>query len=498
LKSPVFRLLSRAKIALIEMPRMPYGMFNRKFPLPIARAMNKLVFALLFICPNRLLIILPPKFRYLFLMASHSLGLKDKKVEALLKLDFPQASVDLVGSFSNARDYYLHGKIPDFVQKLESVRNASPQIQNQTLRDILVWSFWTLNHKDFDEVNTKVKSFLVSLPKTGEEHKRRYLPQHITNLGHLAMLFLYINYYRQRDPNRIIVLPENKSANDYYLKLLCRHSPLEIQFAKPEVFSKLSPTQVDTLHYSLDVNNEYRTESDAAAFYSNCEHPEFEVQDDFILSLNSEEQSKGTDYLRNYLGYAPLWFIILHVREPKNRDLTFAQARDANIFKYWKLAKHVTDLGGLVVRMGDSTFPRIDKDFMAFDYAYSQLKSEFMDVWLWANARFWVGTPNGAAFPPITFGTKRLITDQWYWQEGGPKTDMVLRKGLENHTGLSMDNSEYSRHRFSRTMDYTVLKRQGYKLKNCDEDKLKFAMSCRLNDQSFKVNALNMSSMIIL
>jgi len=443
------------------------------------------------------MIVIPSRFRYLFLMASHSLGLNDYKVEALLKLDFPKASVDLVESFSNARDYYLHGKMPDFDQRLESVRNESYRVQNQTLRDIIQWSFWTLNHKDFDEVNTKVKNFLVSLPKTGEEHRRRYLPQHITNMGHLAMLFLYINYYKQRDPNRVIVLPEIKSANDYYLKLLCKHSPLKIEFANSEIFSKLSPTQLDTLHYSLDVNNKYRTESDCA-FYSNQEHPEFEVRDDFILSLDSEEQSKGSALLKEYLGYVPMWFVLLHVREPKNRDLTFAQARDANIDKYWKLAKHVADLGGLVVRMGESSFPRIKRDFMAFDYAHSQLKSEFMDVWFWANARFWVGTVNGAAFPPITFGTKRLITDQWYWYEKGPKTDMVLRKSFKNQAGVQIEFGEYLGNELSRTMDPTFIKRHGFRLENCDEDELKLAMSCRLSNQSSKFNSSNLSTMIIL
>jgi len=470
LKSPVLRFFSKADTALREIPRMPYGVFNKKFPLPIARLMNKLVFAFLFICPNRLLIITPSRFRYLLLMASHSLGLKDNKVEALLKLDFPEVSADLIRSFSSARDYYLHGEIPNFDERLESVRNASFQIQNQTFYDIFKWSFWTLNHRDFHEVNTKVKSFLVSLPKTGEEYRRRYLPQHITNMGHLAMLFLYINYYRKSDPSRIIVLPKVKSANDYYLNLILRNSPLRIEFAEPEVFSGLPPTLVDTLHYSLDVSGKYRTESDCA-FYSRQEHPEFVISEDFKLSLSEDEQQKGQSILFEHLGFQPLWYVILHIREPKNRDLKFAQARDANINSYHKVAQEVANQGGFVIRMGDKNLPKLGKNFPAWDYSHSEVKSEFMDVWLWANAKLWVGSVNGAAFPPITFGKKRILLNQWYWYNAGPSGDLAIRKQVvSSDSNFGIMNLEESK--ISRCMDRAFISRSGIKIHEATSDEL--------------------------
>lgn len=449
---------------------MSYGAFNKKFPLPIARAMDKLVFVFLIICPNRFMIVIPPRFRYLFLMASHSLGLNDYKVKALLQLDFPEASVDLVESFSNARDYYLHGKMPDFDQRLELVRNENYRVQNQTLREIIQWSFWTLNHKDFDEVNTRVRNFLVSLPKTGEEHRRRYLPQHITNMGHLAMLFLYINYYRKSDPRRIIVLPKVKSANDYYLNLILRNSPLRIEFEELEVFLEVSPTLVDTLHYSLDAVGNYRTESDCA-FYSRQDHPEFIISEDFKLSLNEDEQQKGQIILMKYLGFQPPWFVILHIREPKNRDLKFSQARDANISTYQKVAQEVANQGGVVIRMGDSNFPKLEKDFPAWDYAHSEIKSEFMDVWLWANCKNWIGTVNGAAFPPVTFGKKRFLLNQWYWYNAGPSGDLAIRKKIVS-TDSNLGIMNFAESKISRCMDRAFISRTGIEIHEATSDEL--------------------------
>lgn len=450
--------------------------------------MNKFVFALLFICPKKLLIVIPSRFRYLFLTASHSLGIKDNKVNALLKLNFPKVSADLVKSFAETQIYYVYGEIPAFDQRLESVRNESYQVQNQTLRDIIQWSFWTLNHKHFDEVNAKVKSFLVSLPKTGEELRRRYLPQHITNMGHLAMLFLYINYYRKSDPHRIIVLPKVKSANDYYLNLIIRHSPLKIEFVDPEEFLVVSPKQIDTLHYSFEFEGRYRTEADCA-FFADQDFPEFNVEDDFNLKLNEEEQLRGRELLESILERKIEWFVALHVREPKNSDLRFSQARDANISNYSELAQEIEKNGGLVIRMGDKNFPKLNPNFPAFDYAYSQIKSEFMDVWLWANCRLWIGTINGAAFPPITFSKPRLLTDQWYWYENGPARDFRIQKRLVIPDGH--DSLPFQEWRLSRCMSRVDLANSGAHLQELSKRDLKMAFKHVLNQKETLIENSN-------
>jgi len=466
----MFHFIRKTNVALRELPRMSYGVFNKKFPWLLARAMNKLVFCFLCIYPNKLLPLLPSKSRYLFMTASHSLGLKEGKVNAFLNLAFHEESLDLVKNFANTQDYYLRGRIPEYDDILESIRNESFEQQNRVLRSIIQWSFWTLSHEDFYEINTKVQKYLLSLPTNGEEQIRRYLPQHTTNMGHLAMLFLYINYYRRVDPNRVIVLPKIESANDYFLSLILRHSPLKIEFEELENFSQVSPTQVDTLHYSLDVTGKYRTESDCA-FYSKQDHPEFIISKDFTLSLNDAEQKKGQNILASYLGFVPSWFVILHVREPKNGDLKFSQTRDANIDTYYKVAQQVVDMGGVVIRMGNESFPKIRKNFPAWDYAHSEIRSAFMDVWLWANCERWIGTVNGAAFAPIAFSKQRILLQQWYWNSVGPKGDVGVRKKIyrENEIEIKICEPNF---RVSRCMDRAYLARAGYQIIEADSEEL--------------------------
>jgi putative glycosyltransferase (TIGR04372 family) len=78
--------------------------------------------------------------------------------------------------------------------------------------------------------------------------------------------------------------------------------------------------------------------------------------------------------------------------------------------------------------MGGPNFPKLNKKFPAVDYAHSEIKSEYIDYWLWANCKFWLGNSNGAAVAVIPFGKSRLITDQWPWDPNGPIIDLYLPK----------------------------------------------------------------------
>ena len=475
------RLFSKARTLHSELPRMSYGMFNKKFPLKIAKIMNSLVWLLLFLIPKSFLSLIPIRLRYLTLMACHSLKISEKKIDRMLRQEFPLKSRDLVKSYAQSRDYYQKGIIPDFSKQLEDIRNEDFKTQNRILKDIVQWSFWTLNHVDFYKVNILVQTYLKSLQSWKFQSNKRYLPQHTSNMGHLAMLFLYINYYRRRDPNRIIVLPEKVSANEFFLKMIVRQSPLKIEFASESEFETVSPSLIDTLHYSLDIDKNYRIESDCA-FYSSQHHPEFEINQEFRLSLSDEEQEIGRERIIEALGFEPEWFIVLHVREPKNGDLTFSQARDANISTYAEVANFVSKKGGVVIRMGDKSFPSTTKNFCAFDYAHSNIKSEFMDCWLWANCKAWIGTVNGAAFPPIAFGKKRLLLEQWYWYKVGPPGDAASRKRTRLEvTELSWEQLTQSR--MSRCMDRQFLSKSGVKLIESKSNELLEIVMAFLEDE---------------
>ena len=104
------------------------------------------------------------------------------------------------------------------------------------------------------------------------------------------------------------------------------------------------------------------------------------------------------------------------------------ETRDSSIENYELSCKLIKDLGGQVVRMGGPNFPQLNKKFPAIDYAHSNIKSEYIDYWLWANCKFWIGNGNGASTAVIPFKKTRLVTDHWPWDPNGPSHDFFLPK----------------------------------------------------------------------
>jgi hypothetical protein len=177
--------------------------------------------------------------------------------------------------------------------------------------------------------------------------------------------------------------------------------------------------------------------------------------------MSDSEISKGHQMLNNIIGNK--WFVLLHVREPSDSILANSQARDSNIHTYKLLADYIHNKGGLVIRMGQSNLPALASDFHAFDYARSKIKSEFLDCWLWANCKYWVGNVNGAMLTALTFGKARLITNQWYWNLYGGPEDLVLPKLLfRNEALLSID--ETMKCDLSRQMNRRYMENQGFNL----------------------------------
>lgn len=464
-----FRLLSSIKSIYDEIPRLGYGMFNKKFPIWISKCMN---FTLKIALRQYKIFIrlLPSRFRYIFLMAAHSLSSNSVSIESVEQIKFHPDSTDLVEAFVSQERYYRMGHKPNFEEVLCNLGQKSFLQQNQELRKMSGWAYWTFNHKDFVEFNDLLQQYLTTLPRVGNEEELRFLPFHTSNLGHLTMLFLYISYHNRFNPERTLILPRKIAANNFFLSKILHQSKMKIQFEDLTLMKHQSPTMLDTLYYSLDKFQKYRTEIDGA-LRLNRFHQELEFQQSNAITLNENELELGFRKLSSEIKKNASWFVTLHVREPRNGDLTFSQARDVNIQSYRKLAEVIRELGGEVIRMGDPSFPKLDRSFPAFDYAHSKLKSEFMDVWLWANSKLWIGNVNGATLAPIAFNRPRLITNQWYWNDILTEKDLILRKHVAKK-GQILSYEEVLDLRISRCMDRKVIEREGYALIENTSDEL--------------------------
>ncbi|MEG4283601.1 TIGR04372 family glycosyltransferase [Microcoleus sp. A006_D1] len=135
-----------------------------------------------------------------------------------------------------------------------------------------------------------------------------------------------------------------------------------------------------------------------------------------LLTLSDSDRKKGWRCLQLLGVPRNAWFVCLHVREAGFNDhlhygLMSQSYRNANIDTYALAIQSIIDRGGWVIRMGDTTMKPLPKMKQVIDYAHSELKSDWMDVFLCANCRFLVGTSSGLCFVPPTFGRPCVLTN---------------------------------------------------------------------------------------
>jgi putative glycosyltransferase (TIGR04372 family) len=257
---------------------------------------------------------------------------------------------------------------------------------------------------------------------------------------------------------REIVLWPDQSPNSFYVNLVIDQSPIKIITRPGKSISPLKePSLTDSLLFSRKSSGVWRFEHNSAVC-SGQGFPELTGNSNFKLKFPTEKEFECITKLEK-IGFNPnKWFVILHVRESSRNNSQSTQARDSEVTKFIDFCKLISDLGGQVVRMGGNSFPKLTKDFQAIDYAHSELASDVLDCWLWANCKWWTGNSNGASLAAHAFGAPRVIVDEWYWDNFGPNTDLYIPKVLL-YDGDPLSIAETVNHRFSRNMNMNVFKR---------------------------------------
>jgi putative glycosyltransferase (TIGR04372 family) len=179
-------------------------------------------------------------------------------------------------------------------------------------------------------------------------------------------------------------------------------------------------------------------EKDYKYFYSHCFHPisksvaVWEMKDGYkdlysslntiaeksklerlppLLTIKKEDKNKGLGCLRELDIPPKAWFVSLHARDGFSGDGNLRDGRNVDIDSYIPAIKAITSAGGYVFRMGDSSMKPLPELPNVIDYALSEYKSDWMDVFLWASCRFFIGTVSGPAEIPPTFGVPVLLTN---------------------------------------------------------------------------------------
>lgn len=143
-----------------------------------------------------------------------------------------------------------------------------------------------------------------------------------------------------------------------------------------------------------------------------------------IVSLAAEDRRRGHAVLGSLDIPQDAWYVCFHVREPGFHGAWHRRhpgTRNADVDTYLRAMHAVTERGGYVVRMGDPTMKPLPAMPRVIDYAHRPEKSAFMDVFLAATCRFFVGTNSGLGLLPSVFGVRCAMSNwtpaalpQWY------------------------------------------------------------------------------------
>jgi len=132
-----------------------------------------------------------------------------------------------------------------------------------------------------------------------------------------------------------------------------------------------------------------------------------------LLTRSPSDYERGWNCLQDLGVPKNAWFVCLHVREDGFRREGITTHRSADINTYSLAIESIVARGGWVIRMGDTTMKPLPPMKQAIDYARTDAKSDWMDVFLCTSCRFFLGSASGLACVPLVFGVPSAITNTW-------------------------------------------------------------------------------------
>lgn len=158
-----------------------------------------------------------------------------------------------------------------------------------------------------------------------------------------------------------------------------------------------------------------------------------------LLTLSESDQSRGEACL-TALGIPPgSWFVCVHSREGgySPEDEHFHAHRNSDIGSYRLAMEAIVERGGWCVRMGDPTMAPLQPMRGIVDYATSGDKSDWMDVFLCARCRFFLGNTSGLCIVSTVFGVPSALANLTPLSSAYPvgASDLGIPMLLKRHSG---------------------------------------------------------------
>jgi putative glycosyltransferase (TIGR04372 family) len=132
-----------------------------------------------------------------------------------------------------------------------------------------------------------------------------------------------------------------------------------------------------------------------------------------LLKLDADHAARGEATLRQMGVPEGAWFVCVHARgggySPSDEHIQ--SYRNASIGGYVTAMQEIVARGGWCIRMGDPSMESLPPMPNTVDYALSQFKSDWMDVFLCARARFFLGNNSGIYLVSSVFGVPTALTN---------------------------------------------------------------------------------------
>ncbi|MEG3969486.1 TIGR04372 family glycosyltransferase [Microcoleus sp. T2B6] len=225
-------------------------------------------------------------------------------------------------------------------------------------------------------------------------------------IGHTALLDCYVKMgiLGWRPQQRTVVFPHPSLviANSCYLNYWHRYVQI---LSEPAEYTSLIPMvrYLNDFFFALPAKGETLLYFQADAAVQKQWEAEGRAP---LLTLSDFDFERGWRTVESLGVPKNAWFVCLHARESgyHNHVVELQEFRNADVGTYLLAVEEIVKRGGWVVRMGDSTMKPLPPMEGVIDYAQSSVKSDWMDVFLCAASRFFLGSTSGLAHVPGTFG----------------------------------------------------------------------------------------------
>ncbi len=309
-----------------------------------------------------------------------------------------------------ARRYAVEGELDKAMRIADDVLARKPDLCESRLYWIgsILWLQGRYEDAHCLFKSMEERRFQVARELQHDRLGLRFFPiGHFTPIGHLGMLDKYIKAeILGMIPRRTnVILGALKDfSNPAYIRCWEKYFSWIMD---PRTISLLAPLSYSLQEDLIMVRLGERTRS-FVAFGA-------EVQSRWeaggrgpLLEQSAEHRERGYGLLRELGVPEGSWFVGLHVREGKDR---MRDVRSSDIITYRLAIEEIAKRGGWILRMGDRNMRPLPSYPNTIDYAQSTKREDWMDVFLWAEGRFLIGTGSGPQMIPTTFGKPVAIAN---------------------------------------------------------------------------------------